>query len=195
LNPYFLLAHRNRYSEGTEDGQKTTRGHPNTNSYVKNLRVWYSRQTDRQTDRRTEKLIRCGLGNLLVPPGSWCDYLYLYGAMFFLPRDILQNTILQPNQTPNPIGILLLTMPCHLWPGGGMHKMRVRYTACHKHSLLISAEHFEREHGWMLCRATEVLSISHLLLLKWNKEQATNLSPITTRRTGQARRRHSSMAL
>jgi hypothetical protein len=30
---------------------------------------WYSRQTDRQTDgqmdRQTEKLIRCGLGNLI----------------------------------------------------------------------------------------------------------------------------------
>jgi len=28
LNPNFLLAHRNRYSEGMDDGQKTPRGHP-----------------------------------------------------------------------------------------------------------------------------------------------------------------------
>jgi hypothetical protein len=39
LNPNFLLAHRNRYPEGTDDGQKTPRGHPNSNSYMKNLRV------------------------------------------------------------------------------------------------------------------------------------------------------------
>ncbi len=29
LNPNFLLAHRNRYLEGLDDGQKTTRGHLN----------------------------------------------------------------------------------------------------------------------------------------------------------------------
>ncbi len=28
----------------------------------------YSRQTDRQTDGQTEKLIRCGLGNLIACP-------------------------------------------------------------------------------------------------------------------------------
>jgi hypothetical protein len=28
LNPNFLVVHRNRYSEGMEDGQKTPRGHP-----------------------------------------------------------------------------------------------------------------------------------------------------------------------
>jgi hypothetical protein len=55
-----------------DDGQKTSRGHPNINSYVTNLRVLVfitDGQTDRQTDRQTEKLIQCGLGNLLVPPG------------------------------------------------------------------------------------------------------------------------------
>jgi hypothetical protein len=55
-----------------DDGQKTPRGHPDFNSYVKILRVFIfktdgqtNRQTDRQTDRQTEKLIRCGLGNLI----------------------------------------------------------------------------------------------------------------------------------
>jgi hypothetical protein len=51
----------------------TPRGYPNFNSYVKNLRVLVfrtDRQMDRQTDRQTEKLIRCGLGNLSVPPGK-----------------------------------------------------------------------------------------------------------------------------
>jgi hypothetical protein len=49
----------------------TPRGYPNFNSYIKNLRVLVFR-TDGQTDRQTrmEKLIRCGLGNLLVPPGK-----------------------------------------------------------------------------------------------------------------------------
>ncbi len=54
LNPNFLLAHRNRFSEGMDDGQKTPRGHPDFNSYVKILRVfiwnrWMNRQTDGDT--------------------------------------------------------------------------------------------------------------------------------------------------
>jgi hypothetical protein len=69
LNPNFCLAHRNRYSEVMDDGQKTPRGHPDFNSYVKILRVFIF-QTDGWTDRRTEKLIRCGLGTLSVPPGQ-----------------------------------------------------------------------------------------------------------------------------
>jgi hypothetical protein len=32
LNPNFLLVHRNRYSEGMDNGQKTPRGHPDFNS-------------------------------------------------------------------------------------------------------------------------------------------------------------------
>ncbi len=47
LNPNFLLVHRNRHSEGMDDGQKTPRGHPDLNSYVKILRVFI---TDRQAD-------------------------------------------------------------------------------------------------------------------------------------------------
>jgi hypothetical protein len=35
LNPNFLLTHRNRYSEGMDGRQKTPRGHPDFNSYVK----------------------------------------------------------------------------------------------------------------------------------------------------------------
>ncbi len=36
----FLLIHRNRYSEGMDDGQKTSRVHPDFNSYVKIQRVF-----------------------------------------------------------------------------------------------------------------------------------------------------------
>ncbi len=61
LNPIFLLVHRNRYLEVMDDGQKTPRGHPDFNS-VKILRVF---TMNKQTDRQTEKLIRCGLGNLI----------------------------------------------------------------------------------------------------------------------------------
>ncbi len=57
LNPNFLVEHRNRYSDGMDDGQKTPRGHADFNSYVKILRVlvlitdgWTDRQTDGQTD-------------------------------------------------------------------------------------------------------------------------------------------------
>ncbi len=69
LNPNFLLLHRNRYSKGTDDGQKTSNRHPNFNSYVQNLRFFIF-QTDLQTEGWTEKLIRCGLGTLSVPPGT-----------------------------------------------------------------------------------------------------------------------------
>jgi hypothetical protein len=55
VEPKFLLIHRNRYSEGMDDGQKTPRGHPDLNSYVKILRVFITdRHTDRQTDRQTD---------------------------------------------------------------------------------------------------------------------------------------------
>jgi hypothetical protein len=77
LYPNFLLRHRNRYSEGRDDGQKTPRGHPNFNSYIQNLYVLVFQtdgQTNRQMDGRmnglTEKIIRCGLGNLSVSPGT-----------------------------------------------------------------------------------------------------------------------------
>jgi hypothetical protein len=61
-NPNFLLVQRNRYSEGMEDGQKTLRSHLDFNSYVNILHVFI---THRHTDRQAEKLIRCGLGNLI----------------------------------------------------------------------------------------------------------------------------------
>jgi hypothetical protein len=51
-----------------DDGQKTPRGHPDFNSYVKILRVFIfqtDERTDRRMDRRMERLIRCGLGNLI----------------------------------------------------------------------------------------------------------------------------------
>ncbi len=52
--PHFLrLGNRNRYSEGTEDAQKTPHGHPDFNFYVQNLRVFIF-QTDRQTDGQTD---------------------------------------------------------------------------------------------------------------------------------------------
>jgi hypothetical protein len=41
------------YLEGMVDGQKTPRGHPNLNSYMKILCVFITdRQTDIQTDRQ-----------------------------------------------------------------------------------------------------------------------------------------------
>ncbi len=43
-----------------DNGQKTPRGHPDFNSYVKIQRVFID---NGQTDERTEKLIQCGLGN------------------------------------------------------------------------------------------------------------------------------------
>ncbi len=55
LNPNILLVHRNRYSEGMDDGQKTPRGHPDFNSYVKIQRVFID---NGRTDERTETYTR-----------------------------------------------------------------------------------------------------------------------------------------
>ncbi len=45
----------NRYSEGMDDGQKTPRGHPDFNSYVKILRDFIDNgRTNRQTSRQTD---------------------------------------------------------------------------------------------------------------------------------------------
>jgi hypothetical protein len=55
LNPNFLLVHRNRYSEGMDDGRKTPRGHPDFNSYVKIQRAFIDNvQTKRRTDEQTD---------------------------------------------------------------------------------------------------------------------------------------------
>jgi hypothetical protein len=55
VEPKFSFAHRNRYLEGTDDGQKTPRGQPNFNSYVKKSTCFGipDAQTDRWTDRET----------------------------------------------------------------------------------------------------------------------------------------------
>ncbi len=58
MNPKFLLVHRNRYLEGMDDGQKTPRGHPDFNSYVKIQPVFIDNgQTDKQTNGRTDREI------------------------------------------------------------------------------------------------------------------------------------------
>jgi hypothetical protein len=49
VEPNFLIAHRNSYLNRMDDGQKTSRGHPDFNSHMKILRVLAFR-TDRQMD-------------------------------------------------------------------------------------------------------------------------------------------------
>jgi hypothetical protein len=63
LNSIFLLAHRNRYSEGMDDGQKTPRGYPNFNSYFKNLHVLVF-QMDVWTDGQRRTFAARGLEEL-----------------------------------------------------------------------------------------------------------------------------------
>ncbi len=79
LNQKFLLIHRNKYLEGMDDGQKTPRGHPDFNSYVKlnvfhipiiflvNTLLLYSFSPYSQTERQMESQIhslRVGWRNL-----------------------------------------------------------------------------------------------------------------------------------
>jgi hypothetical protein len=56
------------YLEGTDNAQKTPRGHPDFNSYVQNLRVFIFRM-DGRMDGRTETIIRGGFPHF-VPPGK-----------------------------------------------------------------------------------------------------------------------------
>jgi hypothetical protein len=68
MNPIFLLVHRNRYLEKTDNEQMTPSGYPTFYSYVKNLCylvVQTDRWMDRWTDGRMERLIRGGLCNLI----------------------------------------------------------------------------------------------------------------------------------
>jgi hypothetical protein len=74
LNPKFLLANRNKYSEGMDDGQKTPRGHPDFNSYMKILRVLVfitDGRMDRQMDGQKDRDINPMWASLTtyVPPG------------------------------------------------------------------------------------------------------------------------------
>jgi hypothetical protein len=43
LRVQYMMAHMNRYFEGSDNGQMTPRGYPAFNSYVKNLRVFVFR--------------------------------------------------------------------------------------------------------------------------------------------------------
>jgi hypothetical protein len=43
LRIQYMMARRNRYFEVTDDGQKTPRGYPDFNSYVKNLHIFVFR--------------------------------------------------------------------------------------------------------------------------------------------------------
>ncbi len=69
----YMMAHRNRYSEETEDGQMTPHGYPSFNSYIKNQRVLVFRMdgwtdgrmdgwTDGRTDRQTDRQVWCTRG-------------------------------------------------------------------------------------------------------------------------------------
>ncbi len=94
LNPNFLLAHRNKYSEGMEDGQKVPRGLPDFNSYVKILHMFII-QMDGQTDRQRHTLAARGLEELF-PVVLLCQFLVLVGNrfLFYILMDLEYNTVM-----------------------------------------------------------------------------------------------------
>lgn len=59
-----------------------------------------------------------------------------------------------------------------------MHQMRMGYTACHKVGLLALGKQIQEEEGLSLCQAAECLMVSHSLLVRWQKQQATEGDPI-----------------
>ncbi len=66
MNPNFLLAHRNKYSNGMDIKQMNPRGYP---LLIPTLKIYIigipDRRTDRRTDGWTKRLIWGGLGNLI----------------------------------------------------------------------------------------------------------------------------------
>ncbi len=91
LNLYFLIVHRNKYSEGLDDGQKIPRGHPDFHSYMKfnvfhipdiflvNTLLLYSLSPYSQTERQTETqihLLRVGWRNLFFQLCCCVSYLF-----------------------------------------------------------------------------------------------------------------------
>ncbi len=93
----FLLAHRNRYLEGMDDGQKTPRGHPDFHSYVKlnvfhipdiflvNTLLLYSLSPYGRTESRTEnKYTRYALARgTFFPVVLLCQFFVLVGNRFW----------------------------------------------------------------------------------------------------------------
>jgi hypothetical protein len=67
LRVQYIMAHRNRYFEWTEDRQMTPCGNPNFNSHVKYLRILVF-QTDGWMDRWRHQS-GGGFCNLSAPPG------------------------------------------------------------------------------------------------------------------------------
>jgi hypothetical protein len=78
LNPNFLLIQRNRNLEGMDDRQKTPRGHPDFNSYLKIQRVFIDNGwTNRQTDREIH-LLHMGWKNLFSSCAVCCDSFWFW---------------------------------------------------------------------------------------------------------------------
>ncbi len=75
--------HRNRYSKGMDDEQKTPRGHPDFHSYVKIQRVFIDNgQTDKKTNVRTDREIHL-LRGTIFPVVLLCQFLVLSGNRFW----------------------------------------------------------------------------------------------------------------
>jgi hypothetical protein len=101
LIPKFVLVHRNRYSEGMDDGQKSPRGHPDFHSYMKiqhvfifqtevscfSVKLFYSTLlalTHRQNHRRRNKYTRFAwAGGTFFPVVLLCQFLVLVGNRFW----------------------------------------------------------------------------------------------------------------
>jgi hypothetical protein len=58
-------------------------------------------------------------------------------------------------------------MPHLVQPGGVLRRIRVQYTARRKLALLTMAKHLQDEEGIFLCKSTERVQVSALLLTRW----------------------------
>jgi hypothetical protein len=94
----FLLEHRNMYSEGMDDGQKTPRGHPDFHSYMKIQRVFIFQTsfwltlfyttllalTDGQNYGWRNEYTRCAwAGGTFFPVMLLCQFSVLAGNRFW----------------------------------------------------------------------------------------------------------------
>jgi hypothetical protein len=85
----------------------------------------------------------------------------------------------------DPPSNVLTTRPTHraamprvVQPGGLSQRMRVRYNAHRKLSLLASAKRIMEKEGLTLRRAAERLQVCHSLFVRWQQQRAANNDPI-----------------
>ncbi len=144
MNPNFLLVHRNRYSEGMDNGQMTPRGYPNFIFYIKNLRFLVFR-TDGRTDRnKSGGGCSRKSGMLHFPlPGSYVGTVLLSTSLVTChPRCCLSSLVIHDvSYHLSPTMPLLCQCCCHHWRHCRFESIFLTWTGCFGFLFICSGHH------------------------------------------------------